>query len=99
MGQQGNVISAVTKRRDKQRDDRDAVIQIVPECAVLHRFAEIFIGCGNNPYIDLRLNFRPHFADFPFLEIASSFRSVYARYFEADLHGGRAFEEETPLGS
>lgn len=45
------------------------------------------------------VNDRGVFADFPFQEIASSFRSFYARYFEADLHGGGAFEEETPLGS
>lgn len=45
------------------------------------------------------VNDRGAYADFPFREIASSFRSFYARYFERDLSGGRAFEEETPLTS
>ncbi len=36
------------------------------------------------------------FADFPFAEIASAFRSTYARYFRQDLRG-HAFEDETPL--
>ena len=39
------------------------------------------------------------YADFPFQEVASSFRSFYARYFGQDLRDGRAFEEETPLTS
>jgi transglutaminase-like putative cysteine protease len=45
------------------------------------------------------VNDRGVFADFPFQEVASSFRRFYASYFRADLQDGRAFEEETPLSS
>jgi transglutaminase-like putative cysteine protease len=45
------------------------------------------------------VNDRGVYGDFPFREIATSFRSHYARYFATELHAGRDFEEETPLSS
>jgi transglutaminase-like putative cysteine protease len=45
------------------------------------------------------VNDRGVFADFPFQDVASQFRSHYARYFERDLQDGQAFEEESPLTS
>jgi transglutaminase-like putative cysteine protease len=45
------------------------------------------------------VNDRGAFSDFPFAEVASSFRRFYARYFQADLSAGRAFEEDVPLSS
>jgi transglutaminase-like putative cysteine protease len=43
------------------------------------------------------LHDRGCYADFPFQQIARAFRNSYARYFEKDLRGPSAFEEETPL--
>jgi transglutaminase-like putative cysteine protease len=45
------------------------------------------------------VNDRGNFADFPFQEVATSFRTTYARYFDKDLGEGRAFEDESPLNS
>jgi transglutaminase-like putative cysteine protease len=61
--------------------------------ALLHPF-----DAQNRKHMEY-VNDRGVFADFPLQEVASSFRSHYARYFQADLHGERAFEEETPLSS
>jgi transglutaminase-like putative cysteine protease len=45
------------------------------------------------------VNDRGNFADFPFQEVATSFRTTYARYFDKGLGEGRAFEDESPLNS
>ncbi|HKI98848.1 MAG TPA: transglutaminase family protein [bacterium] len=61
--------------------------------ALLHPF-----DAQNRKHMEY-VNDRGVYADFPFQEIASSFRRFYARYFEQDLHDGRAFEDESPLTS
>ncbi len=43
------------------------------------------------------LNERGLFADFPFKEIAATFRSYYACYFDRNLESGDKFEDETPV--
>lgn len=43
------------------------------------------------------LNERGLFADFPFKEIAATFRSYYAGYFNRNLESGDKFEDETPV--
>ena len=43
------------------------------------------------------LNERGLFADFPFKEIATTFRSYYAGYFDGNLKSGDKFEDEPPL--
>ncbi len=43
------------------------------------------------------LNERGLFADFPFKEIATTFRSYYASYFDRNLESGDKFEDETPV--
>jgi len=45
------------------------------------------------------VNDRGVYHDFPYREVVGSFRSAYARYFEAVQGKGPAFEEETPLTS
>ena len=61
--------------------------------ALLHPF-----DAQNRKHMEY-VNDRGVFADFPFQEVASSFRSYYAGYFGQDLRGERAFEDETPLTS
>jgi len=61
--------------------------------ALLHPF-----DAQNRQHMEY-VNDRGVYADFPFQEIASSFRSFYARYFSTDLRDGSTFEEETPLTS
>ena len=43
------------------------------------------------------LNERGLFADFPFQEIVTTFRSYYADYFDRNLESGDKFEDETPV--
>lgn len=43
------------------------------------------------------LNERGLFADFPFQEIVTTFRSYYAGYFDRNLKSGDKFEDETPV--
>jgi len=45
------------------------------------------------------VNERGVYADFPLQEIATAFRSTYARYFENELRSGSTFEDESPLRS
>jgi transglutaminase-like putative cysteine protease len=61
--------------------------------ALLHPF-----DAQNRKHMEY-VNDRGVFADFPFREVASSFRRFYARYFEKELQDGRAFEDEAPLTS
>ena len=61
--------------------------------ALLHPFDQ-----QNRKHMEY-VNDRGLFADFPFQEIAGSFRTYYARYFEAEHQAGPAFEDETPLTS
>ena len=75
----GNVVAAVSERRNEERHDRDPVIQVVTEAAVLDGLTEIFIRRRDDADVHFRRMFGADFAHFPFLHGAK----------ELHLHGER----------
>ena len=83
MSHYGNVVAPFSKGRNDQGDHLHAVIEIAPERARLHRFAQVPVGRHDNAHIDLRGMVRPDFFDLAILHGAQ----------QLDLHGEGHFPD------
>ena len=71
--QRQDVFLSVAQRRDKDGDDRQAVIQVLPEMAFADGALQVAIGRGDDPHIHLHVANAPHSADHLVFEHAEEF--------------------------
>ena len=65
-----NVVAALAKRRDNNRNDVQPEVQILAELTAIDRFLEVLVGGGNHPHIHFDGSRRPEPLDFLFLQDA-----------------------------
>src|SRR3990170_7707832 len=68
--QEGDVLPPLAQRRDMNGYDIDPVVKVLSEGPLLNFFREIFIGCRDDPDIDLYVSISPDPLEFLFLQDA-----------------------------
>src|SRR5437868_12485063 len=66
-GEEGNVFSALPERRQIERNDVDAVVEVFTKLSLANKFLEIFIRGGQDAHVDLDGLHPPDSGEFSFL--------------------------------
>src|SRR5690606_40022326 len=53
LGEQRDVLAALSERGQVEAGDVEAVVQVLPKAALLHRLREVDVGGGDDPDVDV----------------------------------------------
>src|SRR5262245_24677667 len=93
LGKQGNVFTTFTQRRQGDRNDVEAIVEILAKDAFLHHVFKICARGGDNPHINLDRRITANALELAFLYDTQQF------YLERDRHITNLIQEDrAPVG-